>query len=257
MTLANELEISKPFAASNAPSAFNVAQAARVSDLACFPPKFVQDSTAQAPKLSLPKLSQDSKPVIDPTSSFVPTLNFAQTPFAHHSSFPLDPHLGLAIERGNFQLGTTSTATAPSLILLRKDMIIDWLMKGGIGPLYILWVNSRVADGKFTWDLAFRSDYLRWGSWSAGVFVCRLTLGWRIRVPSVESFLLDVRSTRTRTRSSVLVFQRTRPYLSTYCNAQARRHVENLQRLTSRWSAEQRTHNAQPKAFSAQPKACG
>ena len=78
-------------------------------------------------------------------------------------------------------------------------------MKGGIGPLYILWVNFRVADGKFTWDLVFRSDYLRWGSSSAGVFVYRLTLGWRIRLPSVESFLLDVRSTRTRNRPSVLV----------------------------------------------------
>ena len=59
--------------------------------------------------------------------------------------------------------------------LLRKDKIIDWWMKGEIGPLYILWVNFRVAEGNFTWNPAFSYDYLRWGCSSAGVFVYRLT----------------------------------------------------------------------------------
>ena len=31
--------------------------------------------------------------------------------------------------------------------------------EGGIGPLYMLFVNFRVAYGKFTSDLAFRTDY--------------------------------------------------------------------------------------------------
>lgn len=30
------------------------------------------------------------------------------------------------------------------------------------GPLNMLWVKLRVADGKFTSELAFRTDYLCW-----------------------------------------------------------------------------------------------
>ena len=93
----------KPVAAYSVPSAPNVVQAANVSDSACFPPDLVQDSTAQAPKLALPKPSQDPISMIDPTSSFVPNLNFAQNHSAQASSFPLDPNLGLASERGNLQ----------------------------------------------------------------------------------------------------------------------------------------------------------
>ena len=103
LPLANERGNFKPVAAYSVPSAPNVVQAANVSDSACFPPDLVQDSTAQAPKLALPKPSQDPISMVDPTSSFVPNLNFAQNHSAQASSFPLDPNLGLASERGNLQ----------------------------------------------------------------------------------------------------------------------------------------------------------
>lgn len=114
--LVNERGNHKPVDASNAPSISNVGQAAKVSVPARFPPNFVPDSTTQARKSPLPKSSRDPKFVIDSTPSFVPKLSFAQNPSAQDSSFPVDPKFGLANDRRNYQLGTTSAVTAQSLI---------------------------------------------------------------------------------------------------------------------------------------------
>ena len=137
-------------------------------------------------------------------------------------------------------------------LVLRKDKIINWWMNGGIGLLYILWVNFRVADGSSPETSHFALtiyvgvghllEYSCTDSPLGLAYLC--TIRWV--VPPWRAW-----------HSYSYFFQCTGPYLSTYCNTQVRRHFENLQRLTSRWSAQQRTHDAQPKAFSAQPKAYG
>lgn len=121
--LANEHGNLNPIAAFNAAPALNVAQTPNVSDLSSFLPNFIQDSSVQYPRIPLTSRFQEFKPSVDPTPSFVPNLDVARNLPAKQSSFPLDPSLGLADERGNLQ--PAAAFAAPALNLIQPQPISE------------------------------------------------------------------------------------------------------------------------------------
>lgn len=121
--LANEHGNLKPITTFNATPALNVAQHPNVSDLSSFVPNFIQDSSVQYPRMPLTNRSQDPKPSVDPTHSFVPNLNVARNLLAKQASVPLDPSLGLADERANLQ--PAAAFAAPALNSIQPQPISE------------------------------------------------------------------------------------------------------------------------------------
>ena len=121
--LANEHGNLKPIAAFNATPALNVAQHPNVLDLSSFLPNFIQASSVQYPRMPLTNRFQDPKPSVDHTPSFIPNLNVARNLLATQSSFPLDPSLGLADERGHLQ--PADAFAAPALNSIQPQPISE------------------------------------------------------------------------------------------------------------------------------------